>query len=177
MLSPNEALKQKIKAFFSGLGFFSHSLIIGSDLEEKDFKLIWDEEKENFIRKKPGFLNYYIEVEYNSKITPKSIYEFLYKNNPSVIFFKPDDAIKILKSTSCIKLIEGAVCSSPDSGSKWSVEYENLDEFTFYGYLIMPIKTESIKWNLSKYHCLLRDVVIPDLDKYALLIGELKELI
>lgn len=176
MLSPNEALRQKIKSFFSGLGAFSRSLIIASDLEEKDFKLIWDEEKENFIRKKPDFLNDYIEVvEYNSKITPKSIYEFLYKNNPSVIFFKPDDAIKILKSTSCIKLIEGAVCSSPDSGSKWPVYYDNHGEFIFNGYIIMHMKTGSIKWNLHKYHYLLRDVVIKDLNEYTDQLNELRD--
>jgi hypothetical protein len=175
MLLPTEVLRQKINSFFLGFGTFSQSLIIASGLEERDFRSIWKEEKENFIRKAPDYLKNYNEVEYNSKISPKSIYDFLYKNNSATIFFNSDDAIKILKSTSCIKLIEGAVCSSPDSGSKWSVSYENYKSFRFNGYIIMHIKIRRIKWNLSKYHYLLRDVVITDLDEFATRINKLEK--
>ena len=160
MLSPTEVLSRKINSFFLGFRTFSQSLIIASDLDERDFRPIWKDEKENFIGEYPDYLNNYNEVEYNSKISSKSIYDFLYKNNSTIIFFNPDDAIKILKSTSCIKLIEGAVCSSLDSGSKWPVSYENQSSFTFNGYIIMHIKTGSINWNLSKYHYLLRDSIV-----------------
>src|SRR6202021_3981374 len=121
MLSPNEILRQKIKSFFLGAGTFSYSLIIASELEEKEFRFIWNEEKKHFIKKNPDHLKDYNEVEYDSKISPKSIYEFLHKNNSSTIFFTSEDAMKMLKSNACIKLIEGAVCSSPDSGSKWLI--------------------------------------------------------
>jgi len=175
MLSTTDVLRQKINSFFIGFRTFSQSLIIASDLEERDFRSIWKEEKENFVREHPNRLKNYNEVEYNSKISPKSIYDFLYKNNSTTIFFNADDAIKILKSTPCIKLIEGAVCSSPDSGSKWSVSYENHKSFRFNGYIIMPIKVGSIKWNLSKYHYLIRDVVITNLDEFTARINKLEE--
>jgi len=167
MLSPIDALRLKIKSFFRGLGVYSNSLIIGSDLEEKDFKLIWDQEKENFFNERPDRLKNYKEIVYDSKITPKAIFDFLYKNNQSIIFFSTNDAIKILKSTACIKIIEGAVCSSPDSGSKWSVYYDNHVEFIFYGYIVMHIKIDSIKLGLQKYHYLLRDNVIINIGKFT----------
>jgi len=175
MLSTTEALRQNIYSFLLGFRTFSQSLIIASDLEEEEFRFIWNDEKENFIKENPSFFNNYIEVEYDSKISSKSIYRFLHKNNTSTIFFNSDDAIKILKSSACIKLIEGAVCSSPDSGSKWSVSYENHKSFMFKRYIIMHIKTDSIKWDLSKYHYLLRDgIVITNLNEFTVRINKLE---
>jgi hypothetical protein len=176
MLSPTDALKLKIQSFFSGIGTFSQSLIIASDLEEKDFKLIWNEEKEKFTKEGPDFFNRYNEVVFNSKISAKSIYDFLSRTKQSIILFNSVDALKILKSPSCLKIIEGAVCSSPDSGSKWKVSYDNHKPFIFKGYIIMHIKTGAVKWHLPKYHYLLRDVVIPNLTEYADKIGKLEDL-
>ncbi len=54
MVSPNETLRQKMKSFFLGVGTFSYSLIIASELEEKEFRFMWNEEKEHFIKKESG---------------------------------------------------------------------------------------------------------------------------
>jgi hypothetical protein len=175
MLSPTEVLKRKIQFFFLGIGTFSQSLIIASNLEENDFELIWTEEKETFTEKNPTCFDNYNEIKYNAKVAAKSFYDFLSTNNSSIIRFNPDDALEIVKSPSCLKLIEGAVCSSPDSGSKWKVSYDNHKSFIFKGYLIMHIKIGAIKWHLPKYHYLLRDVAIPNLNEYADKIGKLED--
>ncbi len=132
--------------------------------------------KNTLLKKNPDHLKDYNEVEYDSKISPKSIYEFLHiKITHPRFFLILRMQLKMLKSNACIKLIEGAVCSSPDSGSKWLINYENHKSFKFKGYIIMHIKTGSVKWALSKYHYLLRDgIVITNLNEYAIRLNKLQ---
>jgi len=175
MLSPIEALSEKLKYFFQGLDSYSQSLIVVSDLNDCDFDKIYNQVKSNYILEAPSFLEIYQETKFNSTVSAKAFYNSLKQKISSVLIFDRTDSVKILKSSSCLKILEGAVCSSPDSGSKWSVNYLNNKPFIFKGHIIMNLKRDDINWKLSKYNYLIRDgIVITDLNEYARFLNNLK---
>lgn len=94
----------------------------------------------------------------NSKIGKKELFELFYKFNGKIFIF---DIEEVLKKQSLINILEGAVCSSPDSGTKWSIRLEGRKEFKFNGTVILISSQEKDKFlKTSKYQYLTRDMII-----------------
>lgn len=66
--------------------------------------------------------------------TPKSLFEFISTNQNQLIIIR-DDIFN--KRKTYLDIVQGAVCSSPDSMELWNVSYLNEKEFTFNGMIIL----------------------------------------
>lgn len=110
---------------------------------------------DEFIHEPDDNFNYlYFYGSYFDKI---GLYNVLKKFNGKTIIF---DNESILSKQSLINIIEGAVCSSPDSATKWPVRLEGHNEFIFTGSVI--ILTSQLKDKFSKtkkYEYLSRDMM------------------
>lgn len=83
------------------------------------------------------------------------LYEILKNNFQGNIVF---DATGIF-TPACIKLLMGAVCSSPDSGNKWLVSSENKPTFRFSGHIIILTTLSKAEMEKKdKFSYLLRDM-------------------
>ena len=91
------------------------------------------------------------------ELTPVRFYNLLKKHNEKMVIINSN---KALKDQKIINLLEGAVCSSPDSVTKWPVRLENKKDFLFLGKLIVltTYSLDDLK-NNKKYTWLLRDCV------------------
>lgn len=87
--------------------------------------------------------------------SPKMLYEFLKSNNDKSIIINCE---VLSKSKLYLDILEGAICSSPDSSDLWPVRYKNEKPFIFRGrILILSNSTkESITEN-KKLHYFARD--------------------
>lgn len=168
MLSQAHALHTALIHFLILRKVLKPSLIIASDLSDEEFNLIWQQSKSEFESNHPNSVAASNEVVYNTKTSAQSLFAFLHNNITSTILFNQEEATSLLKSSPTLNVLQGAVCSSPDSGQKWSVEYLNNKAFIFKGSIIMHVKTGSINWKLPKYHYLLRDnLVIKNLNEHS----------
>jgi hypothetical protein len=168
MLSTTEISRQLLIHFFLGINSIFPNLLVLSGINDAEFEKIWLEEKQTFSTSLKDYFENHEEVVYNAKTSPKSLFDFFNKNKSAIVIFNSDTAVKILKSTGCIGIIKGAVCSSPDSGNKWLVGYEGQKEFTFKGKVIMNLSDHAINWKLSKYEYLKRDgLIVYDLKKFS----------
>lgn len=66
--------------------------------------------------------------------SPKQLFHFLKAHQDALIVVKADI---FLMRKKYLDIMEGAVCSSPDSMTLWKVRYMNQPEFTFKGKLIL----------------------------------------
>jgi len=89
------------------------------------------------------------------ELTPVRFYNLLKKHNKKMVIINSN---KALKDQKIINLLEGAVCSSPDSETKWPVRLENKKNFLFLGKIaiLTTYFLEDLK-NNKKYTWLLRD--------------------
>ena len=67
-------------------------------------------------------------------VSPASLYDFIQAHKNDLIIVT-DDAFA--KRKNYLDVLEGAICSSPDSGSLWPVRYLNRPEFYFKGRMIL----------------------------------------
>lgn len=87
--------------------------------------------------------------------SPKQLFEFIQENKSQLIIITDDI---FAKRKNYIDIVQGAICSSPDSMALWSVSYRNEKSFVFKGKLILcTSKTkEEIKAN-KKFKMFVRD--------------------
>ena len=85
------------------------------------------------------------------------LYETFQKFNGKTIIF---DNEVILKKQALINILEGAICSSPDSCSKWPIRLQGQDEFIFKGSVILLTDQDKDKFcKTKKYEYLTRDML------------------
>ena len=115
-----------------------------------------------FLSKK-GFVQYsnekvnYDFVVVDTLISPVSIYDIYQKHNNKILIF---DTPKLFSRKHYIDVAEGGFCSSPDSGSKWKVNYDGKKEFLFTGHVIIltSLNYEGIINGGEKFKYLIRDL-------------------
>ena len=76
--------------------------------------------------------------------SPKDLYLFLKENSKAVILFEDE---LLSRRIEYIRVLEGAVCSSPDSANPWMVNYEGEESFTFRGTVIMTSRLSKEELN------------------------------
>lgn len=114
----------------------------------------------NFIKalldnQKTTYKNIWITNE--MKITKIGLYNLLYENNDSNvnIIFEND---KAFKQKNIIEVLDGAICSSPDSGSRWPVRIDDKSDFIFKGRVVLLTELDyGYLKRHKKYYYLLRD--------------------
>lgn len=90
--------------------------------------------------------------------SPKMLYEFL-RNHKNELIIITDDIFA--KRKNYRDIVQGALCSSPDSSALWPVYYLNEPSFTFKGKIILcTYKTKKQIQAEKKYKGLVRDCVI-----------------
>lgn len=94
---------------------------------------------------------------YGAYFDKKGLYDIFQKFNGKTIIF---DNETILKKQSLINILEGAICSSPDSGTKWPIRLDGQKEFKFSGSVIILTNQEKEKFcKTKKYEYLTRDMM------------------
>lgn len=73
-------------------------------------------------------------VVLNDYSTPRQLFEFLSQHRNDLVVVHSDI---FTKRKNYLDIMMGAVCSSPDSGSLWTVSYLNEKAFKFKGKIIM----------------------------------------
>lgn len=150
-------LKARINSIFQlfDLSPTKH-LILNDDIDQNELLNICIEEKMNYAIESPITV---LDGDYS----PKKFFKFLKENHQGVIYVTAHYSTKVLKSSVGLKILEGAVCSTPDE-NLWSVSYTGEKPFKFYGSLIMLVSPGSVNWNSTRYSYLKRDgLVIEDL--------------
>lgn len=74
----------------------------------------------------------YVLLEYIEG--PKQLYTFIKQHQNELIIIKDDI---FTKRKNYLDIVQGAVCSSPDSMELWSVSYLNEKDFVFKGKIIL----------------------------------------
>ena len=89
--------------------------------------------------------------------SPVSIYDIYQKHNGKIIIF---DTPKLFSRKQYIDVAEGGFCSSPDSGSKWKVNYDGKKEFLFTGHVIIltSLSYQDIVNGGEKFKYIIRDM-------------------
>ena len=88
-------------------------------------------EKERMLLNIFPKLNPYLVLE--NAVSPKYLFNFLYEHKSETIIVRDD---VFFKTKGYLDIVEGAVCSNPDSASLWPVRYNSL-EFTFRGKIVL----------------------------------------
>jgi len=73
-------------------------------------------------------------VEITEIVNPLSLYRILLENQSASIIFSTD---VLCRRKNYIDILQGAVCSSPDSMALWTVNYEGQKGFIFKGRILM----------------------------------------
>jgi hypothetical protein len=66
--------------------------------------------------------------------SPKTLFDFLKKHQKELVIIRDDI---FLKRKNYLEIVQGAVCSSPDSMALWTVYYLNERGFIFKGKIIL----------------------------------------
>jgi hypothetical protein len=94
---------------------------------------------------------------YGSYFDKKGLYDTFQNFNGKTIIF---DNETLLNKQPLIDILEGAICSSPDSGSKWPIRLDGQKEFKFTGSVILLTNQERDKFSKKKkYEYLTRDMM------------------
>lgn len=89
---------------------------------------------------------------------PKMLFEFLKAHKNELIIIADDI---FAKRKNYRDIVQGALCSSPDSSSLWPVRYLNEPNFTFKGKIILCTdKTKKQIHSEIKFKGLVRDCII-----------------
>ena len=67
--------------------------------------------------------------------SPKKLYHLFLENNSKTLVFQKEDILQ--KRKNYIDILEGAFCSSPNSGDIWQVNYKGEKSFKFHGRIII----------------------------------------
>lgn len=87
--------------------------------------------------------------------SPVHLYKIFYDHNSKFILFDTD---KIFSSKWYIEIVKGAICVSPDSVNKWTIDKNGQKSFTFKGRtMFLTNLSESYFMSDSRYDLLLRD--------------------
>jgi hypothetical protein len=93
---------------------------------------------------------------YGTRFDKVGLYELFNKFNGKTIIFDNDT---ILDKQDLINILEGAICSSPDSCTKWPIRLEGKKEFTFKGTVIILTNHDKETFmKTKKYNYLTRDM-------------------
>ncbi len=95
----------------------------------------------------------------------KAFYELLEQHNGKQVIVDAAASPEILRMKGGIELLEGAVCSSPDSGAKWKVgqgyDISGKPGFTFSGKLVLLVNQTAAELRKDKrFAYLVRDCMI-----------------
>ncbi len=87
--------------------------------------------------------------------SPKQLFDFILENKGETILIKEDI---LAKRKNYLDIVQGAICSSPDSMALWSVNYRNEKSFVFKGKLILcTSKTKEEIMANKKFKMFVRD--------------------
>lgn len=91
--------------------------------------------------------------------SPNVLYSILEEHNEKLIIF--DNEI-LDHSKPYINILMGAVCNSPDSGDKWTVDYLDKKSFKFKGHIIIlaSYSGDELYKKKEKLNYVLRDMTI-----------------
>jgi|688.fasta_scaffold350287_2 hypothetical protein len=93
---------------------------------------------------------------YGTKFDKVGLYELFYNFNGKTIIFDNDS---IFDKQVLINILEGAICSSPDSSSKWPIRLDGKKEFIFKGTVIILTNLDKEKFmKTKKFNYLTRDM-------------------
>ncbi len=171
MTTPTEILQIRLEHILSRI---TTGLICCSDFSEDEFKRLWCETFDKFKDSSKSMKNEPKQITFDRKVTVTNLYNFLSEHRDSIVFFSPADALIMLKSAAFIRILEGAMCSSPHSGKRWKISVDFKTPFSFTGSVIISIPVGAVNWKLKKYFNLHRDVVIVNLAENARKINLLK---
>jgi hypothetical protein len=141
--------------------FSKHHFIlfdIENENRKNDFLEVFS--KTNWIKFNADLHNYEDDFQYvyiyGTKFDKVGLYElFCYFNGKTIIF----DNDSIFDKQVLINILEGAICSSPDSGSKWPIRLDGKKEFTFKGTVIILTNLDKEKFmKTKKFNYLTRDM-------------------
>ena len=172
MTTPSEILQIR---FIHILDRITTGIICCSDISEEKFEQLWFKTVDKFIDRTKSVGREPKQITFDRKVTPFNLYNFLSEHRDYIIFFRPADALAILKSAALIRILEGAMCSSPDSSKRWKVSVNYKTPFSFTGSVIISIPAGEVNWDLKKYTYLKRDVVVQNLDEQARKLNLLKQ--
>jgi hypothetical protein len=139
----------------------NHLLVF--DIESNDKRQVFFDAiaKTNWRRYDPEIHDYNDDFDYiylnDSILNPKALFDLFKNLNGKTIIF---DNESLLKKQTLINVLEGAICSSPDSCAKWSVNLEGHKKFTFKGSVIILTCQQADKFmKTKKYEYLTRDML------------------
>ncbi len=96
-------------------------------------------------------------VQTGEKYSPQSLYDLFFNFNRKTIIIDTDTN---LKKQALIDILEGAVCSSPDSGEKWPIRLDGRKTFRFFGSVIFLTNIDKGKFfRTKKFSYLRRDML------------------
>lgn len=141
--------------------YFTQHLII-FEIDNDDRREIFNSEliKTNYIAFDDDIDTPKSEYDYrfieDLKFTPKTLFNLFKSHNNKISIL---DADTLLAKQSLVDILQGAICSSPDSGSKWSVSLNGEKNFMFRGTVILLTTLSREKFaKTKKYHYLNRDM-------------------
>ena len=90
--------------------------------------------------------------------SPKDLFLFIKSFPDSILLF--EDEI-LTRRIEYIRVLEGAICSNPDSSKLWEVNYESEKSFTFYGGIVIVsrLKKSELK-SRKQLKYILRDCIV-----------------
>lgn len=143
--------------------FMNNHLLI-ADIEKNDKRNIlhqtiakanWKKYDKNIHDFDDGFDYIYFD---KSDFDKKGLYDTFQNYNGKIIIFENET---LLNKQSLIDILEGAVCSSPDSGTKWPIRLDGRKEFIFTGSVIILTNQDKETFCSKKnYEYLTRDMLI-----------------
>lgn len=119
---------------------FTTQHFIVSDIDKEDRREIFNSalNQTNYIAYDEYVHTPISEYDYryidNFKSTPKKLFNLLKSHNGKILIL---DADTILAKQALVDILQGAICSSSDSGSKWSVSLDGEKKFMFRGTVIL----------------------------------------
>ena len=135
----------------------NHLLIF--DIENNDRRKILHQTitKENWKKYKKDLHDFDYIYFYGSYFDKRGLYDTFQNFNGKTIIF---DNETLLNIQPLIDILEGTICSSPDSGSKWPIRLDGQKEFKFTCSVIILTNQERYKFSKKKkYDYLIRDMM------------------
>lgn len=161
-LNFKEELENRISDYILFKDFLKYHLLV-FDSENNDRRNIFYEviKQYNWIKYDSDIHDYDDHFDYvlfnDANFDKIGLYDIFFKFNGKTIIF---DNETLLTKQSLINILEYAVCSSPDSCSKWPIRLEGKKEFIFNGSVIILTNQDKAKFcKIKKYEYLIRDMI------------------
>lgn len=157
----NEKLESLISSNFLNKIIRNHLLIFDIEVNGKRNFFIETINKTNWKKYNEEIHDYDDDFDYvyfyGAYFDKKGLYNVFQNFNNKIIIF---DNETVLQKQSLIDILEGAICSSPDSGDKWSIRLDGHKEFKFTGSVIILTNQDKEKFfKTKKYEYLIRDMI------------------